>query len=401
MDPCPGLIEDSFSLRYTENVTEALEELPYCFTITDPCISGHPIVFASKGFLKMVGYSKDEVIGRNGRIFQGPETDRRTVMEIREAIREERTIETSLLNYRKNGKPFWILFQMCPVFSKGDGRVINFVGVQVPILGKPRLLELGFPRDEMKLSEDRAVISESIFRCCRREICSSSILEQGRSLTIVSVSSSDCDDREIDISRPCPASEVEKAKASTAISTILSLLTHYSELTGRLICRKRCCSSANGQFASSLNLSLGRIKQSFVLTDALVPDMPIVYASEAFLRLTGYDRHEVVGRNCRFLSGIDTDYTIRCQIKESIKAKQACTVRILNYRKDTAPFWNLLHISPIRNSSGKVVFFVGVQVEDSCETPEPFELRPETRQLSVVGAVRVAVRGLSMRTNTS
>nr|AML76701.1 putative LOV domain-containing protein [Schlegelia parasitica] len=400
MEPQLGLIEQSFDMRYSEWVREALNELPDCFTITDPCVSGHPVVFASNGFLKMVGYSKDEVIGKNGRIFQGPETDRRSVMEIREAIREERGVQISLLNYRKDGTPFWMLFQMCPVFSKEDGRVINFVGVQVPILRKPRRLSgLRIVRNEMNLCEDGAGIRESVFRCCRREVGSDSILELGRASAPELVSSHD--DRGVEINDPCEASELEKTKASAAISSIMSVLTHYSELTGRLVCRKRCCLTGNGQLGASLNMSLGRIKQSFVLTDALLPDMPIVYASEAFLKLTGYARHEVLGQNCRFLSGIDTDPTTQFQIKECIRTHQACTVRILNYRKDRTSFWNFLHISPVRNASGKVAFFVGIQIDDCCKNQETHGLSPEIRQLSVVGAVKVAVRSLSMGASTS
>ncbi|KAL2253477.1 protein TWIN LOV 1 [Sesamum indicum] len=399
MEPQLGFIEKSFDLRYSDLVREALDELPDCFTITDPCICGHPIVFASKGFLKMVGYSKDEVIGRNGRIFQGPETDRRSVMEIREAIREEKAIEISLLNYRKDGTPFWMLFQMCPVFSKEDGRVINFVGVQVPILRKLRLSGNGIVRSEMSLREAGNGAREILFRCCRSEVCSDSILELGHASCLESVSSND--DREFDINEPCEASELEKTKASTAISNILSVLTHYSELTGKLVCRKRYCLSGNRQLGASLNICLGRIKQSFVLTDALLPDMPIVYASEGFLKLTGYSRHEVLGRNCRFLSGTDTDPTAQFQMKECIQYQQACTVRILNYRKDRTSFWNFLHISPVRNASGKVAFFVGIQIDDHCKNHETNSLSPEMQQLSVVGAVKVAVRSLSMGASTS
>nr|AML77890.1 putative LOV domain-containing protein [Phyla dulcis] len=400
MEPQLGLIEHSFDLRYSGWVREALNELPDCFTITDPCIHGHPIVFASKGFLKMVGYSKDEVIGKNGRIFQGPHTDRRSVMEIREAVREERAIQIKLLNYRKDGTPFWMLFQMCPVFNKVDGRVINFVGVQVPVLRKQRWVSgVGVVRNGMNLSEDGAGIRASFFRCCRREVCSSSVLELGCASALESVLSDD--DREVEINEPCGASEVEKTKASAAISKILSVLTHYSELTGRLVCGKRCCLTGNGQLGSSLNISLGRIKQSFVLTDALLADTPIVYASEAFLKLTGYGRHEVLGQNCRLLSGADTDAKTQFQIKESIQNQQACTVRILNYRKDGTSFWNFLHISPVRNASGKVAFFVGIQIEDSCKNQETCGLRPEMRQLSVVGAVKVAVRGSSMGSSSS
>nr|AML78310.1 putative LOV domain-containing protein [Agastache rugosa] len=392
------LCEESFDLRYSGWVREALNELPDCFTITDPCVSGHPIVFASRGFLKMVGYSREEVIGKNGRMFQGPETDRRSVMVIREAIREERGVQISLLNYRKDGTPFWMLFQMCPVFSKEDGRVINFVGVQVPLLRSPRPSGLRL-RNEMSLCEDGGGVRDAVFRCCRREIRSDSILDMGRASFVESVSSLDY--QEDEINEPCEANELETSKASAAINNILSVLTYYSEYTGRLVSGKRCCSTGNARLVSSLNISLGRIKQSFVLTDALLPEIPIVYASEAFLKLTGYARHEVLGRNCRFLSGNDTDPTTQFQIKECIRTHQACTVRILNYRKDRTSFWNFLHISPVRNASGKVAFFVGIQIDDRCKSEETHGLSPETRQRSVVGAVKIAVRGLSMGASTS
>lgn len=390
-----GLIERSFDLRYSGWVREALNELPDSFTITDPCISGHPIVFASNGFLKIFGYSKDEVIGRNGRVFQGPKTDRRSVMEIREAIREERAIQISLLNYRKDGTPFWMLFHMCPVFSKEDGRVIHFVGVQVPIPKRPR--HSGYTA--LNSCENGAKLHKSVFRCCRREVCSDTVMELGRASALDSVSSPD--DGEVGINEPCEASELEKRKANAAASDILSILTHYSESSGKLVCGKCCCLSGMGILGSSLNISLGRIKQSFVLSDPHLPDMPIVYASDMFLELTGYARHEVLGHNCRFLSGLDTDPATQYQIKEYIRTEQPCTVRILNYRKDKTPFWNLLHISPVRNASGKVAYFVGVQIDDSCKHQEEHGLSPQRRQLSVVGAVKVAVRSLSMGASTS
>lgn len=393
-----GLIEQSFDLRYTGWVREALNELPDSFTITDPCISGHPIVFASNGFLRMVGYMKDEVIGKNGRMFQGPETDRRSIMLIREAIRKERAMETSLLNYRKDGTPFWMLFRICPVFSKEDGRVIHFVGVQVPILRKSRRSGLG-NGSEMNLSEDGGGICGSMFRCCRREVCSDSVLELAHNSALGLLLNHD--DREVEIDESCEASELQKTKATAAINNIFSVLIQYSELTGKVVSRQRCYFSGNSRLDTSLNLSLGRIKQSFVLTDASLPDMPIVYASEAFLKLTGYGRHEVLGQNCRFLSGTDTDPSTQFQMKECIQTEQACTVRILNYRKDRTPFWNFLHISPVRNASGKVEYFVGIQIDDSGKNCETHKLSPHIWQLSVVGAVKVAVRSLSMGASTS
>ncbi|CAB4295156.1 unnamed protein product [Prunus armeniaca] len=386
-----GLIEQSFNSRYSLWVQEALSELPDSFTITDPCLSGHPIVFASKGFLKMLGYSKSEVIGRNGRVFQGPGTCRRSVMEIREAIREERAIQINLLNYRKDGTPFWMLFHMCPVFNKEDGRVTHFVGVQVPISRKPRRSG----RNGVNLCEEGSRMNDIFYGSCRKEVCSDSLVELGRVQSLESALD-DADDRGLEVEESCEASDLEKTRAATAINNILSVLTHYSELTGRLVCGKRCSLSGVGLLSSSLNISLGRIKQSFVLTDPHLPDMPIVYASDAFFKLTGYARHEVLGRNCRFLSGVDTDSSMIYRIKESIQNEKACTVRILNYRKDKSSFWNLLHISPVRNASGKIAYFVGVQMEEGCKNQVGHGLSPEMRQRSAVGAVRIAVRSLSM-----
>nr|AML77709.1 putative LOV domain-containing protein [Kaliphora madagascariensis] len=347
-----GLIEQSFHVRYSVWVREALDELGDSFIITDPCISGHPIVFASSGFVKVFGYSKDEVVGMNGRMFQGPETNRRSVMKIREAIREEKAIQISLLNYRKDGTPFWMLFHMCPVFGKEDGKVIHFLGVQVPILRQVRRSGCGAGRNGSNLCEDGKVFQEIVLRCCRREVNPASAMEFGHGLATEYLLNSD--DGELEIDQPCEASEQEKMKAAAAISNILSVLTHYSEVTGRLVCGKRCCLSGMGLIGAASNISFGRIKQSFVLTDPHLLDMPIVYASDNFLRLTGYARHEVLGRNCRFLSGLDTDPATQFQITECIRAEKACTVYILNYRKDGTSFWNFLHISPLRNATGKL-----------------------------------------------
>lgn len=118
------------------------------------------------------------MIGQNGKIFQGPKTNPRTVMEIREAIREERGVEVSLLNYRKDGTPFWMLFHMRPVFGKEDGRVIHFVAVQVPISTKQRR------NGGVSLSEDGSGLNEVVFGSCRKEVDSDSLLELRRVLSL-------------------------------------------------------------------------------------------------------------------------------------------------------------------------------------------------------------------------
>ncbi|KAG5222377.1 protein TWIN LOV [Salix suchowensis] len=352
-------IEQSFNARYSLRVREALDELHHNFTITDPAFPDHPIVFASRGFLKMSGFLREEVVGNNGRIFQGPKTNRKTVMEIREAIREERAVRVHILNYRKDGTPFWMLFQMSPVFSRRMAAA------------------------NKKLSNDGAdaAWNEIAFRPCRREVCSDSLVELTRFLALDTGTS--C--KGVEIEESCEASELEKHRAATAINNICPM-----------VCGKRCSLPAAGLINSSLNISLGRIKQSFVLIDPHLPNMPVVYASDAFLKLTGYDRHEVLGRDWHFLNGVDTDSSVLYQIHESILVEQPCTVCILNYRKDKSTFWNRLHMSPVRNATGKIAYFVGVQMEEKCKSQDRRRLSPEIRQLGAVGAVKVAVRSLSI-----
>ncbi|WJX57074.1 hypothetical protein P8452_42671 [Trifolium repens] len=389
-------IKQSFEKFYSHHARESLDELSENFTITDPSISGHPIIFASHAFLKMTGFTRDEVVGRSGSIFQGPATCRRSVLEIREAVREERETNVVLVNYRKNRTPFWILLNVSPVFCKLRGSVVHFVAVQVPLdTTRSRVFS-------SSSSSSSVQVHDFVFRCCRKEVCSDSLAEQLGRVSSGNHQVLEHDVTELESEEPREASDDERRSAVTAMDNIFSVLTHYSELTGRLVCRKRCSIPDVGLLCSSLIISLGRIKQSFVLTNPHLPDMPIVYASDAFMKLTGYARDEVLGRNCRFLGGRNTDDSALHLITESIKTEQPCTVRILNYRKDKSSFWNLLHISPVRDASGKVAYFVGVQIEDDYKNEDYRQCwRPDMKQLSVVGVVKVAVRSLSMSAGSS
>lgn len=116
----------------------------------------------------------------------------------------------------------------------------------------------------------------------------------------------------------------------------------------------------------SLEEALQRItdserERSLVITDLRAEDNPIVFVNGAFLRLTGYSRDEVYGRNCRFLQGPDSDPATARKIHEALLAAREITVDILNYTKDGRPFWNRLRIRPSHSQSGVHDGFVGLQ----------------------------------------
>lgn len=101
-------------------------------------------------------------------------------------------------------------------------------------------------------------------------------------------------------------------------------------------------------------------ERSCLVTDPRRSDNPIVFANDAFVRLTGYDRDEVLGRNCRFLQGKDSDPRAARALREAIEREEAITVDILNYKKDGTSFWNRLRIRPVCAESGEIESFVGI-----------------------------------------
>ncbi|HEY8618086.1 histidine kinase dimerization/phosphoacceptor domain -containing protein [Phenylobacterium sp.] len=104
-------------------------------------------------------------------------------------------------------------------------------------------------------------------------------------------------------------------------------------------------------------------RMPIVITDARQADNPIIFANDAFLGLTGYGREEVIGRNCRFLQGPETDPATLAQVRDSLAAGQDVTVELANYRKDGRLFWNQLFVSPVRNDAGEIVYFFGSQFD--------------------------------------
>ncbi|WP_179106878.1 PAS domain-containing protein [Variovorax sp. KK3] len=104
-----------------------------------------------------------------------------------------------------------------------------------------------------------------------------------------------------------------------------------------------------------------------VITDPRLPDNPIVFVNDAFCRLSGYERNEILGRNCRFLQGPGTDRDTVRKIREAVEAKQAVQLDLRNYRKNGEPFWNRLLLGPVSGANGEVAYFFASQVDVTLE----------------------------------
>ena len=135
-----------------------------------------------------------------------------------------------------------------------------------------------------------------------------------------------------------------------------------------------------------INIGAVDLSCAFVLCDILRPDLPIVNVSEAFERLTGYTKDEILGRNCRFLqdpegqldagskrSFVDGQTVYR--LRSSVQGRREIQARIINYRKGGQPFVNLITMIPIQWDTEEYRFYVGFQV-DMLEKSENVKKKP-------------------------
>lgn len=277
------------------------------------------------------------------RFLQGEGTDPKSVEQLRTAIREGKSITIRLLNYRKDGTPFWNLLTMTPIKDE-SGRVVKFVGVQVDVTASTE---------------------------------GHSINDQNANF-------------------PMLINYDDRLKENVAKPIVDDVLHAVQRDDGKE--PKRLSRNADGpgspralpRVALDLATTVERIQSNFVIADPTLPDCPIVFASDPFLHLSGYRREEVLGRNCRFLQGPDTDRDTVNELRKAISEGREITVRLLNYRKDGKPFWNMLTVAPIRDVTGHPRFLVGVQVDVTAQ--------PTVEEAAPVGMTAASAVGAAMRT---
>uniref|UniRef100_A0A7R9XNJ7 LOV domain-containing protein n=1 Tax=Polyblepharides amylifera TaxID=1486889 RepID=A0A7R9XNJ7_9CHLO len=291
------------------------------FVLSDPTQEDCPIVLASPGFFVTTGYSQEEVLGRNCRFLQGPDTDQAAVTLIREAVRENRECHVELLNYRKDGTKFNNLLHVTPIFD-GD-QVLYFMGMQLEL----PVATINNP--------DRSPTAE-----------------KGRP------------DGQPEL--PFHAEILKPVRIDGEGQDASQMMQSYKPQMQNLVVS-----------SDPLRMGVGKLCSNYVASDPNLPDCPIIFASEGFLQLTGYTSQEVIGRNCRFLQGFNTNPATVRKISTAVKNNQNVTAQILNYKKDGTPFWNMLVVSPVWRDDRSVAYFIGVQMDISTNYMPPLAVQQQ------------------------
>nr|AML77938.1 putative LOV domain-containing protein [Tropaeolum peregrinum] len=406
--------------RVSEDLKEALSTFQQTFVVSDATKPDYPIMYASAGFFKMTGYTSKEVIGRNCRFLQGAGTDPEDVAKIREALLNGNSYCGRLLNYKKDGTPFWNLLTISPI-KDDNGIILKFIGMLVEVSKHTE----GSKENAMRPNG----LPESLIRydARQRDMARSSVHELMQAVKRPRARSESTkrpftrksegggeEERSGAMGRRNSENVASTRRISQTVSRnsmqrINELPEKKPRKSGRMsfmgIINKSRASfesfdeqfmvddnddddesdddergdSLDGKIRQKqmrkgidLATTLERIEKNFVITDPRLPDNPIIFASDSFLELTEYSREEILGRNCRFLQGPETDPSTVRQIRDAIDNQRDVTVQLINYTKSGKKFWNLFHLQPMRDQKGEVQYFIGVQLDGS-EHVEPLQ----------------------------
>ncbi|KAF3331235.1 phototropin-2 [Carex littledalei] len=424
--------------RVSQDLKDALSNLQQTFVVSDATRPDCPILYASAGFYTMTGYSAKEVIGKNCRFLQGPETDKDEVAKIRDAVQNGKSFCGRLLNYTKDGIPFWNLLTITPI-RDDKGKVIKFIGMQVEVSKyteglsdkklRPNELPVSLIRYDARQKEKALSSMTEVVQTVKHPRRSQPEIELPIKLnepeklgTVDSPQRTISDAKSFfkspghltplhDFKSESPHHNTRKSvrlsligfknrKGSLAEAPVSNVEPAPEVLMTKEVQRTeswdRLEREKDIRQGIDLATTLERIEKNFVISDPRLPDNPIIFASDSFLELTEYTREEILGRNCRFLQGPETDQTTVAKIRDAIREQRDITVQLINYTKSGKKFWNLFHLQPMRDQKGEVQYFIGVQLDGS-DHVEPLRNRlsekTELQSAKVVKATAENVDG--------
>lgn len=436
--------------RVSEDLKDALSAFQQTFVVSDASKPDYPILYASEGFFKMTGYTSREVIGRNCRFLQGADTDPEELDKIREALQKGTNYCGRLLNYKKDGTPFWNLLTIAPIKDE-TGKVLKLIGMQVEVskhtegFKEKMVRPNGLPESLIRYDarqKDMATtslnelvqavkrpraLSESANRPFRRKSGGDNEKERPQSFmrrkseNIAPMRRTSLE-RLIELPEKKPKKSgrrsfmgiLKKSKPNEAVDDDEFIdengsndndddddYNDYDEDDGRPDSVDDKVRKKEMRKGIDLATTLERIEKNFVITDPRLPDNPIIFASDSFLELTEYSREEILGRNCRFLQGPETDPETVRKIRDAIKNETEVTVQLINFTKTGKKFWNVFHLQPMRDQKGEVQYFIGVQLDGTKHVepllnsiPEAAVIEGEKQVRETAENVDVAVRDL-------
>ncbi|MGM0594637.1 MAG: sensor domain-containing diguanylate cyclase [Pseudomonadota bacterium] len=149
--------------RMSRLLEAAVEQSYNAVLITDAELDAGPhIIYVNPAFCEMTGYRREELLGETPQILQGPRTDREMLSRLRRNLEQGKAFQGQTVNYRKDGKPYQVQWQITPLDADGSGQTTHYVSVQQDVTEREYNSEqMQLLSTAMEVTSDTVVVTDA------------------------------------------------------------------------------------------------------------------------------------------------------------------------------------------------------------------------------------------------
>lgn len=365
------------------------------------------VTWVNEAFVKLTGYTFEDIKGKNpGKILQGPETDPTVVERISKAMVEAESVEETILNYRKDGTPYWLELNIDPIFDE-NGNCTHFIAIE---------------RDVTDKIEREIQLKESLERYeIVAKATSDTIWDMDLATGMVEYNNNIYSMFGYDKDHVYPAFDwwkenlhpEDRPVVNQKLREVLASGTERFQMEYRfrdsdgnykyVFDRAFVLNDENGEpvrmIGAMQDITQETLEQqelelresvitntndTVVITEAEPSGgrnwRKIIYVNEAFVRITGYSKDEVLGESIEILNGPETDQNEIQKIRDSVEAMESSEAEILNYTKDGQTFWNNFSLVPVKDRHDNYTHWVIIGRDVSDYKQKEKELRESIKE---------------------
>ncbi len=360
--------------------------------ITDPNQPDNPITYVNQAFESMTGYSKAEVMGKNCRFLQGPDTNPDSVTDLRDAIAEHRSYTATLKNYRKDGGEFWNDLTVSPVRDSA-GNTVSFVGVQQDVSDrylaherKTQLTTVSRERELARASRNRLaqlvedssneiyVADADTYQIVNANSSARGNLgysvEESENLMpwnfVVGVTRENIEELMAPLRAGILDAKVFETAHKRKDGTTYPVATHLQYMATQTppvyaaICQDITERLRQEESVRLRERAIEAVDVGVTITDATQDDHPLVYVNQALCAMTGYTADELTGQSVRILQKNNPQQPEHLEIEAAQSKGEPVQVLLQSTRKDGSHYMDELSLSPVHNPAGELTHYIGI-----------------------------------------
>ncbi len=362
------------SLQLSE---QALNQISQGVLISD---ASQRLTYVNDEAERITGYSRQDLLGKSSALLEGPASDTATVQRIKQAMDNGQAFSGEILNYRKDGTPFWNELSITPVFDAA-GRLSQFVGVQRDISERKRreveavqqasalreghdMLQsiLSATTDGFLRIDDRGQLLDVNARYCELSGYTREELLQTRldALTLVADRGEIAERQRLIVACGNLQFESRHRRKDGSIWDVEISAAHRREAGNHFFVFLRDISGRKRREEELRQLSeaITQSTESIVITDS---QAKIEYVNDAYLKSTGYSLSELLGRDSRLLQSGKTPRATYDALWQALRQGQSWAGEFFNRRKDGSEYVEAAIISPIRGADGQIRSYVAAK----------------------------------------